>query len=92
MSPPIDAEVALEVERREDFLAMMLALKFGAWRLTVSIDGIGRGFLCVVPAALRPGSTGSKCWQKRLATCFPGGARSGSTVLGMSISTIGSRD
>ena len=45
---------------------------------------------------VRPGSTagrsGCACWQNRLATCAPGGASVGSTVDGISISTIGARD
>ena len=35
------------------------------------------------------GSSGATCWQKRLATCWPGGARMSSSVEGISISTIG---
>ena len=38
------------------------------------------------------GSSGGKCWQKRLATCCPGGASVLSSVEGISISTTGRFD
>src|SRR4026209_1758161 len=37
------------------------------------------------------GRSYAKCWQNRLATCFPGGARVESSVEGISISTTGAR-
>ena len=57
------------------------ALKFGACAFTVSIIRSATASRCA--SQLSPfGSCGATCWQKRLATCCPRGARLSSSVRG----------
>ncbi len=68
------AELALQVERRVDLPRDHARLKLGAWSLTVSMM---RSATCSRTSShdLPSGSAGANCWQNRLATCAPAGAR-----------------
>ena len=61
--------------------------RIGVDRLDHQVGDLLRGGR---PTSGRSAARGATCWQNRLATCWPCGARLSSSVEGISISTIGS--
>ena len=91
MSPPARPKVRSRSSGERIIRPRTAALKLGAQALTVSM--IRSAAASRTSSQERPsGRSGANCWQNRLATCWPGGARLSSRVEGISISTIGFRD
>ncbi len=90
-----EPELALEIERRERATAEDAGLEIRRdadrpWRSSGRRPRRARRPRSGPPRP--PAASGCTCWQKRLATCIPGGASESSTTDGISISTIGAAD